>query len=197
MLAEILKLRNKMCICYMLLLFVCCRLMSAKEFSRNILDLDDKIRFSAVMERSGHLHGRCTKEGFEEYLKTKEQEISFSQTAYIVEMRKGFSSDLGDLRYIMYSYDKVQIFSLPLKDHIVVLSVDSSANPEDIIAKTLEYINTMGTKLSLYPPSNIINEEKKEMLRNLLDSEIPEEMIAEQLDLDMLTIRKLIQEMKK
>ncbi|MGC2572266.1 MAG: hypothetical protein WA364_12205 [Candidatus Nitrosopolaris sp.] len=71
------------------------------------------------------------------------------------------------------------------------------ANPEDIIAKTFEYINIMGTKLSLYPPSNVINEEKKEMLRNLLDSEIPEEMIAEQLDLDILTVRKLIQEMKK
>ena len=84
-----------------------------------------------------------------------------------------------------------------MKDHIVVLSVDGSANPEDIIAKTFEYINTMGTKLSLYPPSNIIDEEKKEILRNLLGSEIPDEMIAEQLDLDMLTVRKLIQEMKK
>jgi hypothetical protein len=170
--------------------------MRAEEFSRNILDLDDRIRFAAVMERSGHIHGRCTKEGFEEYLKAKDQEISFSQTAYIVEMRKRFSSDLGDLKYIVYSYDKVKIFSLPLTDHIVVLSADGSANPEDIIEKTLEYINTMGTKLSLYPPSYIINEDKKEMLRNLLESEIPEEMIAEQLDLDMQTVRRLIQEMK-
>jgi hypothetical protein len=35
------------------------------------------------------------------------------------------------------------------------------------------------------------------MLRNLLESEIPEEMIAEQLDVDAQTVRKLIQEMKK
>ena len=89
-----------MCICYMLLLFVRCIMIRAEEFSKNILDLDDKIRFAAVMERSGHLHGR-TKEGFEEYLKQKDQEISFSQTAYIVEMRKRFSSDLGDLKYIV------------------------------------------------------------------------------------------------
>ena len=64
--------------------------MRPDEFSKNILDLDDKIRFAAVMERSGNLHGRCTKEGFEEYLKQKDQEISFSQTAYIVEMREIF-----------------------------------------------------------------------------------------------------------
>ncbi len=52
------------------------------------------------MEKSGHLYAVCTKEGFEEYFKAKDQEISFSQTAYIVEMRKRFSSDLGDLRCI-------------------------------------------------------------------------------------------------
>jgi hypothetical protein len=147
------------------------------------------------MEKSGHLYARCTKEGFEEYLKGKNQEISFSQTAHIVEMRKTFSSDLGDLKYIVYSYDKVKIFSFLLKDQIVVLSAEYSANTENIIEKTLEYINTMGAKLSLYPPSNIMNEEKKEMLRNLLESEIPEEMIAEQLDLDTQTVKKLIQEM--
>jgi hypothetical protein len=133
------------------------------------------------MEKSGHLYARCTKEGFEEYLKGKYQEISFSQTAHIVEMRKTFSSDLGNLKYIAYTYDKVKIFSFPLKDQIVVLSAECSANTENIIEKTLEYINTMGAKLSLYPPSNVINEEKKEMLRNLLESEIPEEMIAERL----------------
>src|SRR5262249_6834094 len=169
--------------------------MSAKEFSKNILDLDDKIRFAAVMERSGHIHGRCTKEGFEEYLKQKDQEISFSQTAYIVEMRKTFSSDLGDLKYIVYTYDKVKIFSIPFMDHIVVLSTEGSANTKNIIEKTLEYIKTNGAKLSLFPPSNTINEDKKEILRNLLESEIPEEMIAEQLDLDMQTVKKLIQEM--
>ena len=171
-------------------------MMRAEEFCKNILDLDGKIRFAGVMEKSGHLFARRTKEGFEEYLKRRDQEISFSQTAHIVEMRKIFSSDLGNLKYIVYTYDKVKIFSLPLMDHIVVLSTEGSANAENIIEKTLEYINTMGTKLSLYPPSNVINEDKKEMLRNLLESEIPEEMIAEQLDLDMQTVKKLIQEMR-
>ena len=110
-------------------------------------------------------------------------------------MRKIFSSDLGDLKYIVYTYDKVKIFSFPLKDQIVVLSTEFSANTGNIIEKTLEYINSMEAKLSLYPQSNVINEEKKEMLRNLLESEIPEEMIAEQLDLDVQTVKKLNQEM--
>lgn len=181
----------------MLLLFVRCIMMRPEEFSKNILDLDDKMRFAGIMEKSGHLHARCKKEGCEEYLKVKNEGISFSQTAYVVEMRKRFSSDLGDLRYIVYSYDKAKIFSIPLTDHIVVFSTEGSADAENIVEKTLEYINTNGAKLSLYQPSNIINEDKKEVLRNLLESEISEEMIAEQLDLDMQTVRRLIQEMKK
>ena len=77
------------------------------------------MRFAGVMEKSGHLYARCKKEGCEEYLKVKNQGISFSQTAHIVDMRKKFSNDLGDLKYIVYTYDKVKIFSIALKDRIV------------------------------------------------------------------------------
>jgi len=56
----------------------------------------------------------------------------------------------------VYTYDKAKIFSIPLMDHVVVFSTESSANAENIVEKALEYINTNGTKLSLYPPSNII-----------------------------------------
>jgi orotate phosphoribosyltransferase-like protein len=48
--------------------------------------------------------------------------------------------------------------------------------------------------LSLYPPSNIINNEKKEVVRNLHFSGISEDMIADQLDLDINTVKMLIQE---
>ncbi len=51
-------------------------------------------------------------------------------------------------------------------------------------------------ELSLYPPGNIVNEEKKEALRNLRDSGIAEDLIAEQLDLDVNTVKMLIAEMK-
>lgn len=37
-------------------------MMRAEEFSKKMLDLDDKIRFAGVMEKSGHLYARCKKE---------------------------------------------------------------------------------------------------------------------------------------
>jgi hypothetical protein len=170
--------------------------MRVEEFSKNILDLDSKIRFAGVMDKSGHLHTGRMKEGFEEYLKAKSQELSFSQTAHIVDMRKKFSHELGELNYIVYAYDKVKIYSVPVKEHIIVLSAENSANIETLVEKISEYVDSIG-EVSLYSPTNILNEEKKDVLKNLLKSDIPEEMISEQLDLDLPTVRKLIQEIGK
>lgn len=170
--------------------------MRVEEFSRNILDLDSKIRFAGVMDKSGHLHTGRMKEGFEEYLRAKSQELSFSQTAHIIDMRKKFSHELGDLNYIVYVYDKVKIFSVPVKDHIIVLSAENSANIETLVQRISEYVDSIG-EVSLYSPTNVLNEEKKEVLKNLLKSDIPEEMISEQLDIDLPTVRKLIQEIGK
>ena len=167
--------------------------MKVEEFSSNVLDLDSKIRFVGLMDKSGHLHTGRMRQDFEEYLEAKSQEVSFSQTAHIVEMRKQFSHELGDLNYIVYVYDKVKIYSIPIKNHIIVLSAEKSINTENIIEKILGYVKSVGD-ITFFSPSNIVDEEKKEVLKNLLKSDIPEELIAEQLDLDLSTVRELIRE---
>jgi hypothetical protein len=65
-----------------------------------------------------------------------------------------------------------------------------------VAAKIHEYVKTVQNELSLYPPSNVVNAEKKEMLRNLLESGISEELIAEQLDLDVNLVKVLVQEIQ-
>jgi hypothetical protein len=169
-------------------------IMKAEEFSRNILALDSKIRFAGVIERSGHLYGGGMREGVEEYLTGGKADRSLAQSAYIVDLRQMFASSLGELRYVVYAYDKVKLFSIPVNEHILVFSADSTANVEDLAKKVLYYVTLVESQLSLYPPSNIINAEKKEILRNLHASGIAEEMIAEQLDLNIDTVKKLIEE---
>jgi DNA-binding NarL/FixJ family response regulator len=48
--------------------------------------------------------------------------------------------------------------------------------------------------LSLYPPSNVIDDKKKETVRNLHFSGISEDMIADQLDININTVKMVIQE---
>ena len=170
--------------------------MKAEQFLKNILSLDPQIRFTGMMEKSGHLYSALWREGTEEYLKGRNSEISFSQSAYIVDLRKIFTQELGDLKAIMYTYDKVKVFSIPVKEHVLAVSAETSAGTDQLVDKIVGYIKSVEAELSLYPPGNVVNEEKREVLRNLRDSGIADDLIAEQLDLDVNTVKMLIAEMK-
>jgi hypothetical protein len=170
--------------------------MKAEQFSKHVIELDPIIRFAGVMEKSGHLYARSQREGTEEHLKGRSSEISYAQSAYIVDLRKMFTKELGELRTVIYLYDKVKLLSFPVKDHLLVVSAESAAKVDDLCEKILNYVATVESELSLYPPGNIVSPEKKEMLHNLHQSGISEELIAEQLDLSVNTVKMLIAEIK-
>jgi hypothetical protein len=171
--------------------------MKAEQFSKNILDLHSAIRFAGIVEKSGHLYAGSMRPGIEEHLKGRNPEISFSQTAYIIDLRNMFSSELGKLNSVVYSYNKVKMISIPVKEHILMISADNVENSDKLIEIILKYIKSVDSELSLYPPANIINNEKKQILRNLHESGIPEDMIADQLDLDLNTVMSLVQEINR
>jgi hypothetical protein len=170
--------------------------MRAEQFSKNILALDPMIRFAGVMEKSGHLYAVSQREGIEEYLKGRNPEISYAQSAYIVDLRKMFSQELGRLKTVVYVYDKVKLANFPVKDHLLVISAEPAVKVYDLHDKILTYIASVENELSLYPPGNIVNPEKKEIVWNLHHSGISEDLIAEQLDLDVNTVKMLIAENK-
>jgi len=170
--------------------------MKAEEFSKNILSLDPKIRFAGLLEKSGHLFAGGSREGIDNYLQGKNSEFSLSQSAFIIDLRNFFSSDVGNLEYIVYAHNKVKMFNIPLKDYILVFSTENTINIEDIVKRTSDYIKSVESQLMLHPPSNIITDEKKETLKNLYDSGIEEDMISDQLDLDLPTVRTLIKEVQ-
>ena len=171
--------------------------MKAEQFSKNILDLHPAIRFAGIVEKSGHLYAGSMRPGIEEHLKGRNPEISFSQAAYIIDLRNMFSSELGKLNSVVYSYNKVKMISIPVKEHILMISADNVENSDKLIEIILKYIKSVDSELSLYPPANIINNEKKQTLRNLHESGIPEDMIADQLDLDLNTVMSLVQEINR
>ena len=170
--------------------------MKAEEFSKNILSLDPKIRFAGLLEKSGHLFAGGSREGIDNYLQGKNSEFSLSQSAFIIDLRNFFSSEVGNLEYIVYAHNKVKMFNIPLKEYILVFSTENTINIEDIVKRTSDYIKSVESQLMLHPPSNIITDEKKETLKNLYDSGIEEDMISDQLDLDLTTVRTLIKEVQ-
>lgn len=170
--------------------------MRSEQFSKNVLGLHPRIRFAGVVEKSGHLYAGVRREDATDHLSGRNSEINLAQSAYIIDLRKMFAPELGQLRSVVYSYDKVHLISVPVKDHILVVSTESDVKPDEVISKIDSYIKSVESELSLYPPTNIVNAEKKEMLRNLLESGISEELVAEQLDLDENMVKMLAKEIR-
>jgi hypothetical protein len=168
--------------------------MKSEEFSKGVLALDLTIRFAGLIERSGHLFAGGMREGADTQLKGKDSDLSFLQSAHIIFLRERFSKELGPLKYVLYDYDKVKMFNMPVKDYILVISAERNVNAEDLVSKVIIYIESVQQELELHPPSNIINKEKRETLKNLFNSGYEEDVIADQLDLALGTVRTLIEE---
>jgi hypothetical protein len=144
------------------------------------------------VEKSGHLNASVIREGINEHLKGRSPEISYSQSAYIVELRKIFENELGTLNSIIYIYDKVVMFSIPIKNHIVVFSADRNIEIDTVFTQVQSFVKNSEAELDLELGVKNISQEKKESVRNLYDSGISEEMIAEQVDLNLATVKNLI-----
>ena len=170
--------------------------MKAEQLSANIISLDPRIRFAGVIDRSGRMYAGEIRKGIEEYLNEKNAGLSLAQTAYIVDLRQIFTPELGVLKYILYGYEKVKLFSIPIKEHILVFSTDNPVNVEDLLDKITSYLKSVEAELLFYPPHDLINSEKRQLLRNLYESGISDEIIAEHLGLDIDTVKILIHEIK-
>jgi Family of unknown function (DUF6659) len=170
--------------------------MKPDELSINIIALDNKIRFAGVIDRSGRMYAGIVRKGTQGYLNEKNAELSLAQTAYIVDLRQIFTPELGGLKYILYGYEKVKLFSIPIKEHILVFSADNPVSVDDLVDEVTGYLKLVEADLVFYPPDDIINNEKRQILRNLYESGISEEIIAEHLGLDIGTVKILIQEIK-
>lgn len=166
--------------------------MNDVDFLNRLLAINPSLRFSGLVEKSGHLCASVIRQGINEHLKGRNPEISYTQSAYIVELRKIFENELGNLKSVIYIYDKVVMFSIPIKNHIVVFSTDRNINIDDVFQQTQSFIKNTETELDIALDVKNIAQDKKESVRNLYDSGISEEMIAEQLDLNLATVKSLI-----
>lgn len=166
--------------------------MNDVEFLNRLLELNPALRFSGLVEKSGHLNSSVIRDGTNELLKGRNPEISYSQSAYIVDLRKIFETELGSLNSVVYIYDKVIMFSIPIKNHIVVISADHDIDIGAVLNQVQSFIKNSETELDFELPLKNISQEKKESVRNLYDSGISDEMIAEQVDLNLATVKSLI-----
>ncbi len=104
-----------------------------------------------------------------------------------------FIPELGNLDFVIY----LRMMSIPIKDQVLVLSTDNNGNLDEFLSKVKNYIKDIGADLELRKGFGHVDNAKREILRNLNESGISEDMIADQLDLDVETVRLIIRELSK
>ena len=123
--------------------------MKADQFTKSILDLDNDILFSGVIEKSGHLNISNQRDSLDKHLKGRNAELIISESAYAIDLRKAFIKSFGSLNYIFYQYSSLKILIIPVKEHILFLVINKNVKADDLTQKVYNIINST-KELDLY-----------------------------------------------
>lgn len=123
--------------------------MKADQFTKSILDLDNDILFSGVIEKSGHLNISNQRDSLDKHLKGRNAELIISESAYAIDLRKAFIKSFGSLNSICYQYSSLKILIIPVKEHILFLVINKNVKADDLTQKVYSIINST-KELDLY-----------------------------------------------
>ena len=123
--------------------------MKADQFTKSILDLDNDILFSGVIEKSGHLNISNQRDSLDKHLKGRNAELIISESAYAVDLRKAFIKSFGSLNSICYQYSSLKILIIPVKEHVLFLVINKNVKADDLTQKVYNIINST-EELDLY-----------------------------------------------
>ena len=115
--------------------------MRAEEFSKNILDLDDKIRFAGIINEKGKLVAGGLRSGLKSLEDPKDDEMLFMELALRVKMRQEFDKQLGAVKFSLSMREKVIVMSFPLgNSQVLYVSADRNLDFASVAMKILEIV---------------------------------------------------------
>ncbi len=120
--------------------------MSVAERSKEIIMLEPKIRFVGAL-KDGKMELNFKES--DENLDSNTAKLSSIQTPYILEIGERFSKELGKLEYIVFEYDKIKLFDVPVKEELVTFAAIKDIDNEKIV-KTISNNNLISEKGKRY-----------------------------------------------
>jgi len=96
---------------------------------------NDEIRFVGIINRMGNIIAG----GFSEevdLLETDEKRRKlYMQTALEISMREDFNDTLGKINYITTNRDNILMITIPMNNHVMLISAKPTSKSEQIITK--------------------------------------------------------------
>ena len=107
---------------------------------KQILALDNSIRFAGMTNNAGNLFDAEYREGMSPLLTKEETELSAATSIQRMETRKRLEIKLGKTLYALAQYEKVRRCTIPLSDNystLLLVSFDNEADHESIMREKI------------------------------------------------------------
>ncbi len=113
-----------------------------KQSCQEVLELP-KIRFVGVLNKMGNKIAGGFKGGVTSLLPEKENRRMYVQLMLEYLMRKEFDEGLGPIDYIVSRRSNVTMISIPIKEYLILISVERDANAQEIIRQVNSAFTTL------------------------------------------------------
>lgn len=105
---------------------------------------DDQIRFAGIINKLGNLIAGGFKDGIRPFMPEEHLRMMYMQMVLEISMRKDFDASLGEINYITALRNKALMISLPINDHLLLISAEPTAITERLITKALRVFGNIG-----------------------------------------------------
>src|SRR5918998_64597 len=117
--------------------------MDYGSLCKDILDLDQNIRFAGVSDETGEIRYGGQRQGVSNLLSSEETKRSNLQALARWTLRNSLLPKIGKGSYAMAEYEKIKRIPFPLKNyHFLLKTTEIPANHEKIIDKVLTMIES-------------------------------------------------------
>ena len=96
---------------------------------------NDEIRFVGIINRMGNLISGGLNEGVDLLETDEKRRKLYMQTALEISMREDFNDTLGKINYIATNRDNVLVITIPMNNHVMLISAKPTSKVEQIITK--------------------------------------------------------------
>ena len=115
--------------------------MDYGKLSKDILNLDPKVRFAGICDDTGEIKYGGQREGIKNLLSTEETKKSNLQALARWGLRNALAAKTGKGRYAMAEYEKIKRITVPLEnDHLLLVTTEVEADHRSIINNVLKLV---------------------------------------------------------
>jgi len=113
------------------------------KFYNSIMNLDDKIRFVTIVDKSGVIIFGGQREGVKNYLSEEAQKKSIKHILDSWFLRNELSEEIGSGKYATAEYEKVKRFTFPLNNsYFLYITTEPEMNSCSFVESALNMIES-------------------------------------------------------